>query len=89
MNTPATPPRTIPVFIRSVYGQDRVYVANEQLAESIRTLTGAATLRATDISALSSLGFTFENVRDSNAPKLWGDSFGKFMQDLTADKETA
>ena len=42
---------------KDVYGHELLYVTDEKLAASIRTLTGKNTVSRADIDALESLGF--------------------------------
>ena len=48
--------------IKSVYGEDKTYLANSDAASAILRLTGRKTLTATDRKALEALGFTFTQV---------------------------
>lgn len=61
---------TIPVFTRSSYGNERIYVADATLASSLRALTRLDTLLPEHVSALKSLGFTFRLVSDPKSKPL-------------------
>lgn len=54
----------IKVYVKSVYGVDRTYVADPIVAQAIVALTNAKTLEDRHMSALRALGFTFEQVID-------------------------
>ena len=55
---------TITFFVRSVYGRDNIYIADETQAALVSTLTGLKTVSNSQLCALSSLGFTLEQVPD-------------------------
>ncbi len=52
----------IDIYTRSVYGIDRTYVADPDMARAIAGLTGAKTLESRHVAALRALGFTFRAV---------------------------
>lgn len=52
----------IDYYQKDVYGVSMKYVADADLANTIRVLTGRKTLLDSDISALTKLGFTFNEV---------------------------
>lgn len=49
----------IEVTMKSVYGQDLIYVLDPDVQKNIQTLTGRKTLTESDIVALKNLGFEF------------------------------
>ncbi len=49
----------IEVTMKSVYGQDLIYVLDPDVHKNIQTLTGRKTLTKSDIAALKNLGFEF------------------------------
>ena len=55
---------TIQIFGRSVYGETRIYVADEQQADAIRKITTTKTLTTIQMRGLEELGFVFEEVID-------------------------
>lgn len=68
-------PLTIPVYVRSVYGNEHIYCADADKARSLSTLTGSKTLTPSHVRALQELGFTFEHVADPRAKTLGADLF--------------
>jgi hypothetical protein len=52
----------IQYFIKSVYGNELMYVKRQDLRECIQSLTGRKTLTQSDIVALTSLGFKMVKV---------------------------
>ena len=58
---------TIEVFSRSVYGEHRTYVADEDQADAIGKITGTKTLTSAHIDGLEQLGFAFVLVIDPKA----------------------
>jgi hypothetical protein len=52
----------IEVIIKSIYGNDKVYIADKALAETITLLTGAKTLSPQHIHALKMLGYSLKVV---------------------------
>lgn len=48
--------------IKSIYGVDKWYVANDRIAGLITKLTSRKTLLESDLEALEGLGFTFKQV---------------------------
>ena len=52
----------IPYYIKSIYGSDKAYIADADLARKVTRLTGRTTLTPTDYAALEDLGFTFTQV---------------------------
>ncbi len=60
-------PTLIPCFVRTVCGVARTYPANADQALALHELTGARTLEARHVRALSQLGFTFATVADPKA----------------------
>lgn len=54
----------IEVVIKSIYGNDKVYIADKALAETITLLTGAKTLSPQHIHALKMLGYTLTVILD-------------------------
>lgn len=63
-------PTCIPVFTRSTYGNERIYVADATLASSLRALTRLDTLLPEHVTALKALGFTFRLVGDPKSKPL-------------------
>lgn len=55
---------TIPFFVRSVYGRDNIYIADETQSALVSTLTGLKTVSNSQLRALSALGLTLEQVPD-------------------------
>ena len=53
---------TITVYLRSAYGEERVYPADSYQAAAISDLTGCKTLTPSHIQALVDLGFEFAEV---------------------------
>lgn len=52
----------IEVVIKNIYGNDKVYIADKHLAETITLLTGCKTLAPQHIHALKMLGYTITLV---------------------------
>ena len=48
--------------IKSIYGEDRKYVVDKDIAKNIQDLTGRKTLSHLDMVALGNMGFVFEQV---------------------------
>lgn len=65
----------IPVYVRSVYGNEHIYVADPDKARILSALTSSKTLLPSHVKALQSLGFTFEHVPDPRAKTLGADLF--------------
>lgn len=57
----------IEVVIKSIYGTDKVYIADKALAETITLLTGAKTLSPQHIHALKMLGYTITLALEKKA----------------------
>ena len=55
---------TITFFVRSVYGRDNIYLADETQASLVSTLTGQKTVSNTQLRVLASLGLILEQVPD-------------------------
>jgi len=55
---------TIQIFGRSVYGEVRIYVADETQANAIRKIATTKTLTPIQIKGLEELGFEFQEVID-------------------------
>ena len=55
---------TIQIFGRSVYGEVRIYVADENQANAIRKITTTKTLTTIQMRGLEELGFEFQEVID-------------------------
>lgn len=53
---------TIKIYIKSVWGNDNIYIASEEHIEPVRMLTGKVTIDRNDIEALKALGLSFEQV---------------------------
>jgi hypothetical protein len=49
-------------YVKSVYGTDMMYVADQKQAQLIKGLTGQKTLTNQVMTSLQALGFTFEQV---------------------------
>ena len=54
----------IPVFIRSAYGEERVYAADSQHANALKYLTNCKTLPPMHLAGLEKLGFESVPVVD-------------------------
>tara|TARA_R100000093_G_C1891205_1_gene57012 strand:- start:207 stop:419 length:213 start_codon:yes stop_codon:yes gene_type:complete len=54
----------IQIFGRSVYGETRIYVADETQANAIRKITTTKTLTTIQMRGLEELGFEFQEVID-------------------------
>lgn len=54
----------IPFYVRNLYGRDVVYIADEQTASLVSSLTGTKTVSNSQLSALSKLGHAVEQVPD-------------------------
>jgi len=54
----------IKYFARSNWGTTHLYIFDETIASSVSSLTNKKTIDSGDISALTSLGFTFELILD-------------------------
>lgn len=52
----------IKVIIKNNYGSEAIYVIDEEIAATLRQLTGTKTLTRVHVAALKKLGFTFEIV---------------------------
>lgn len=52
----------IEVVIKSIYGTDKVYIADKALAETVSLLTGCKTLAPQHIHALKMLGYSLKVV---------------------------
>jgi hypothetical protein len=61
---------TVPVFTRSSYGNEHIYVADASLASSLCVLTRSKTLLPEHVTALKSLGFAFRLVSDPKSKPL-------------------
>ena len=48
--------------IKSIYGEDRLYVVDKNMSKNIQDLTGRKTLSHLDMVALTNMGFIFEQV---------------------------
>ena len=57
----------IEYYVKNVYGNDLMYVADPKLAENLTTLTGKKTLDWSAMQALVALGFLFEQVLSPKA----------------------
>ena len=49
-------------YRKQVYGNDYVYVADDEQAKSIAKITGSKTLKPIHVEGLSELGFEFDEV---------------------------
>ncbi len=56
--------KTIQIYIKSVYGVSRTYVADASQASALQQVTGSRTLETRHIAGLIALGLTFEQVPD-------------------------
>lgn len=52
----------IKVTIKNNYGSEAIYVIDEEIAATLKRLTGTKTLTRDHVAALKKLGFTFEIV---------------------------
>ncbi len=52
----------IDYYVKSTYGNDRMYIADQAIAQSVSTLTGDKTISFAHISALEKLGFSFRQI---------------------------
>lgn len=52
----------IPYYTKNVYGMEKTYVKDQEIANTIQTLTGKITIDGSDMRALSALGHTFIRV---------------------------
>lgn len=57
-----TQPQIIEFYTRNVYGVEHRYIVNEELSNTIQTLTGRKTILKSDMRALEKLGFVFIEV---------------------------
>ena len=62
----------IAYYIKSTYGNDRMYVSDPVIAQAIATLTGDKTLSFKAISALECLGHRFQQVLPPGARPNYG-----------------
>lgn len=53
---------TIEYYTKSVYGNDNMYVANEEIATYVSWLTNKKTISTSDMEALTKLGHNFTEV---------------------------
>jgi hypothetical protein len=49
-------------YIKNVYGLERIYISDPDVAIAIQKLTNQKTIDSRHIEALENLGFTFEQV---------------------------
>lgn len=75
------PSLVIPVYVRSVYGNEHVYAADETQARFLSALTSSKTLTDSHRRALEGLGFSFSLVTD---PRLMGSPLGATLFALGA-----
>lgn len=68
------PSLVIPVYVRSVYGNEHIYVADSDKARALASLTSSKTLTHSHVRALQELGFTFEHVADPRAKSTLAES---------------
>lgn len=68
------PSNVIPVYVRSVYGNEHIYVADSDKARALASLTSSKTLTHSHVRALQELGFTFEHVADPRAKSTLAES---------------
>lgn len=54
--------KIIEYYTKSVYGEDKFYVADEKLARILTLITGRKTLLSYDFEGFKLLGFTFKEV---------------------------
>lgn len=54
--------KTIQYYTKNVYGLERIYISDPEIAKNIRVLTGQKTIDTQHIQALIELGFEFEQV---------------------------
>lgn len=52
----------ITYYVKNVYGNDRLYIADEEKAHAIALLTGSKTLSQQHIEGLQALGYTLTEV---------------------------
>ena len=52
----------IEYYIKTVYGNDLIYIANEEVATNIKILTGRQTVTSGQLEALKHLGHTIKEV---------------------------
>lgn len=62
--------KSIPYFTRQSYGVSRLYIANNELARLVATLTRRKTVENTDLLALQEMGFSLVQVADPSLPAL-------------------
>ena len=53
---------TIELELKNVYGNELIYIKDEQAKDAVQTLTGKKTIDYQDINALESLGLTFTGI---------------------------
>ena len=53
---------TIELELKNVYGNELIYIKDEQAKDAVQTLTGKKTIDHQDINALESLGLTFTGI---------------------------
>lgn len=68
------PSNVIPVYVRNVYGNEHIYVADADKARTLAVLTASKTLTHSHVRALQELGFTFEHVADPRAKSTLAES---------------
>lgn len=64
--------QTITFYTRSVYGRTNIYIANEEQARTVSTLTGRTCVTNADLNALSKLGCSVEQVPDPKSVVVIG-----------------